>query len=217
MSKTSSSIEPRGIRNNNPGNIRESGEHWQGLNGSDGTFAIFKEPKWGVRAMATILINYQRKHNLETIQDIIYRWAPPHENATDSYADTVASHVGVDVLAKVDVLNPQIMLPMVKSMIAVENGKQPYTDDQILEGLILAGVDVKKETKPLIESRTLHGAGMGMFGTVLGMLLEHQDIAISVASMLSPGIAAAAPKLLAVIGFAYAAYARVDDAKKGVK
>ncbi len=217
MTPKNSTMQPRGIRNNNPMNIEYGDDHWQGLTGSDGRFAVFKDMKWGVRAATVILINYQRKYKLETIQDLIFRWAPPHENASDSYADAVASHVGVDVLQKVDVLDPAIMLPMLKAMITVENGKNPIDDSVILDGMQLAGVDVKKEVKPLIKSRTLHGVGVGMVGTVVGFVLSNQDMVLSVTAMISPGAALVLPHILSLLGLAYAAYARIDDAQNGVK
>ena len=70
---------PRGIRNRNPGNIRKSGDRWKGLAPlqSDPAFFIFETPLWGIRAMATILRNYQRRHGLKSLVQIIGRWAPP--------------------------------------------------------------------------------------------------------------------------------------------
>ena len=45
---------PRGIRNHNPGNI-DKGADWEGLaddQSSDSRFCVFKDPVWGIRAMA---------------------------------------------------------------------------------------------------------------------------------------------------------------------
>ena len=55
-------IKPRGIRNNNPGNI-ECGSPWQGLRTqkerTDNRFAQFTDPVFGIRALACVLITYQ--------------------------------------------------------------------------------------------------------------------------------------------------------------
>lgn len=69
----------RGIRNNNPGNIRR-GEDWKGLvrdgQDTDEAFCRFVAPEYGIRAMVLILRRYRQKHNLNTISEIIRRWAP---------------------------------------------------------------------------------------------------------------------------------------------
>ena len=53
---------PRGIRNNNPGNIRWSNDQWKGLipkdQASDKAFCVFRSPEYGIRAMARILRKY---------------------------------------------------------------------------------------------------------------------------------------------------------------
>ena len=50
----------RGIRNNNPGNIRVSKDQWEGMTGDDGAFVIFDSPESGVRALAKNLQSYGR-------------------------------------------------------------------------------------------------------------------------------------------------------------
>ncbi len=93
----------RALRNNNPGNI-VAGEPWMGLMPPDqmspeqqaeDRFAVFKAPMWGFRALALILMNYSVKHGINTVQDIIARWAPPVENDTAAYVDAVAKAIGV--------------------------------------------------------------------------------------------------------------------------
>lgn len=130
---TGSTSGSRGIRNNNPGNIRKSADKWQGLATAqnDPAFFQFTEAKWGVRAMAKILLNYERKYGLKTARQLITRWAPGHENPTDTYVTFVASHAGV--LAD-EVLDVADHLPaLVTAIIRFENGKMPYTPDQIIE------------------------------------------------------------------------------------
>jgi hypothetical protein len=211
-----STRQPRGIRNNNPGNIESSQDVWQGIAGNDGRFAKFTDVKWGIRAMAKVLITYQKRHGLETIQDMIFRWAPPVENKTDSYVDVVATACGKDALEPVDVTQESVMLPMIKAMIAVENGLQPYTDAQIKEGLALAGVDCKKDVKPLTQSRTMQGVAVAGAGFV-GMILEQQDLIVSLAGLINPAFATVLPQILVAVGLARAAYARWDDEQKGIK
>lgn len=68
-------MTPRGIRNNNPGNL-DNTNPWQGLvaNPAEPRFATFKDPTWGVRALAVTLITYHDKRKakdgsrIDTIQ-----------------------------------------------------------------------------------------------------------------------------------------------------
>lgn len=141
---------PRGIRNNNPGNIRWSNDQWKGLipkdQASDKSFCVFRTPEYGIRAMTRILRRYTQypgipnvgKPNIDTVREIISRWAPPNENNTEAYIQSVAKSVGVAANSPIDVFDSAIMLKLLKAIIAHENGQQPYTDAQILAGINLA-------------------------------------------------------------------------------
>ena len=135
--------EPRGIRNNNPGNIRW-GDSWQGLvdisNRTDKSFCQFVSAKWGIRALAKILLVYQDKHGLDTVEKIINRWAPPVENNTEAYVQAVAQYMNVDSTAQIDVRKEALMRPLVEGIIKHENGEMPYSRATIDQGLVLAGV-----------------------------------------------------------------------------
>lgn len=85
--------QPRGVRNNNPLNIR-SGSHWLGLKESqDKEFCTFVAIEWGVRAAVKILRSYARQ-GIHTVADIIQTWAPPIENNTNRYIQIVCSRTG---------------------------------------------------------------------------------------------------------------------------
>lgn len=124
----------RGLRNNNPGNIR-IGANWQGMaaNQSDPAFVVFESPEWGIRAMGRVLLNYQRLYGLNTVKGIIDRWAPPNENNTAAYQQHVAELIGVAVDEPFQ-LQPNL-LQLVKAIIKHENGIQPYSDALIQDGL----------------------------------------------------------------------------------
>lgn len=145
---------PRGIRNNNPGNIDRTKEKWQGMaedQSGDPRFIVFKTPEWGIRAMAKTLLTYQNAHKLNTVKKIINRWAPPVENDTSAYVNTIAKAVGVKPTDVIDLDSMEVMLPLVKAMIKHENGVQPYSDAVITTGLRRAGVSDAKPA-PLIKS-----------------------------------------------------------------
>ena len=90
--------QPRGLRNNNPLNIRRSADKWQGLKAQqeDREFFQFSEMKWGWRAAFRLLCHtYYGKYKLRTIRAIITRWAPPKENDTQYYIRSVAERTGI--------------------------------------------------------------------------------------------------------------------------
>jgi len=129
--------QPRGIRNNNPGNIRH-GDQWVGLatEQEDPSFCSFIKPEYGIRAMGKILVNYQRRYGINTVRGIINRWAPPVENDTDAYVVHVADVVGVDPDEKVVVAD--VLAKLIPVIIKHENGQMPYSDEQIAKGIEMA-------------------------------------------------------------------------------
>jgi hypothetical protein len=131
---------PRGIRNNNPGNIRRSSDRWKGLHPqqTDPEFFVFEAPVWGIRAMAVILANYQRRHGLQTVAQIIGRWAPKSENHTGAYIAVVADRLGVTPRTALDLTDAEQLAGLIKAMIRVECGRQPYSDDLIRRAIALA-------------------------------------------------------------------------------
>lgn len=128
---------PRGIRNNNPGNIRFANINWQGLATppSDGEFCIFTEPKFGIRALAKLLRNYNRFYGIRTIKRIIARYAPSTENNTAAYIAAVCRAMECDDSTQLDMENDAVMLALIKAIIKHENGQQPYTDEELQEGI----------------------------------------------------------------------------------
>lgn len=146
---------PRGIRNNNPGNIEVTRPRtpWQGRvlpdsALSDGRFEQFVHARGGIRALARTLITYQDKHGCDTVRKIIARWAPPVENDTGAYVRMVAQHLGVDPGETIDVQQYAVMRPLVEAIIRHENGDPTrfgrrawYERDVIDAGLRLAGIE----------------------------------------------------------------------------
>lgn len=131
----------RGLRNHNPGNLRRTRDKWQGLAKvqSDAEFFQFVAPQWGIRALAKVLLSYERK-GLNTVEEIVSRFAPSSENKTDAYILHVAAKLDVQPNDYIDVDDLAVMRPLVEAIILHENGRQPYSAGVILEGLRLAGV-----------------------------------------------------------------------------
>ena len=90
--------ESRGIRNNNPLNIRRNPRNrWRGLRKeqTDKSFCQFTEMKWGLRAAIRLMENYIRR-GAQTPRQIISRWAPPSENNTSGYITQACQRAGLD-------------------------------------------------------------------------------------------------------------------------
>lgn len=126
---------PRGIRNNNPGNLDyHDGATWRGLanppyelreDGSRGRFCAFKTPFFGLRALCKVLLTYQSKHGLRTIRQMIERWAPTTENDTDAYVKRVAKHIGLPADMKI-VFDRAVLALMAQAIARHENGGEFY-------------------------------------------------------------------------------------------
>ena len=88
-------MQPRGIRNNNPLNIRHSADQWQGAREEqkDKSFVQFKSMAYGYRAAWKTLQSYYNRFSMQsrafTIKNIIGRWAPLKENDTEAYIRSV--------------------------------------------------------------------------------------------------------------------------------
>lgn len=128
--------EPRGIRNNNPGNLVKSDIPWDGkVAGTDSRFESFATPEQGIAALARNLITYSNRHGLRTVESIINRWAPPKENQTGAYAAAVAKDLGVKPGDEIDLGNETTLLRLTQAIIRHENGKQPYAETEIAAGV----------------------------------------------------------------------------------
>lgn len=84
-----------GISRNNPGNIVKTGVLWEGQVKGKGRFAHFKDAHFGLRALGIVLIRYQQYHNIKTVEKLVARFAPAHENDVSSYENFVARHLGL--------------------------------------------------------------------------------------------------------------------------
>lgn len=86
---------PRGLRNNNPLNIRHSRDCFQGeVPGSDRAFKTFSSMAYGYRAAFVVLGSYLACGR-NTVEKIIRAWAPPTENNTEGYIAHVVQRSGV--------------------------------------------------------------------------------------------------------------------------
>ena len=122
----------RGLRNNNPLNIRRSKDEWQGIatTQTDKEFVQFQSMAYGYRAAWRTLNTYykrlrERKKHF-TVENIIHRWAPPKENNTNRYIRTVLLLSGIggqeNLLPPDNVIGYERLSKLIAAMTVVENG-----------------------------------------------------------------------------------------------
>lgn len=125
---------PRGLRNNNPGNIRINNDLFQGevRPSKDKSFKQFETMAYGYRAMFKVLSNYYNKYRLNTIRKMINRWAPPEDgNHTEKYIKTVSDYSGIPADDPINVNNREQMIRIVVGMSRMENGRDADMSDVI--------------------------------------------------------------------------------------
>lgn len=121
------SKQPRGLRNNNPGNIRNSQRtDWQGevdeASKNDKSFEEFETIAYGYRALIKLLQNYRKLHGCQTMADFIKRWAPETENNTSAYIKRVCTEMQVPTTYVPDVNDKTTMCAFAAAISQVENG-----------------------------------------------------------------------------------------------
>lgn len=128
-------LKPRGLRNNNPTNLRLTSIGWEGKvpnqYNTDGEFEQFFEDVYGIRAgFRNMKTQIARGH--DRLSSLISIWAPPSENNTQAYINQVARQTGFEPSAKIR-FRKEDMLPIMEAVIRHENGKQPYSQEKLEE------------------------------------------------------------------------------------
>ena len=143
-------MQPRGIRNNNPLNIRHSADQWQGAceEQKDKSFVQFKTMAYGYRAAWKTLQSYYNRFCAQsrafTVRNIIGRWAPPMENDTEAYVHSVMRLSGIG--GKENLLPPENvdsygrLSKMIAAMTCIECGirMNQVDEEAIFQGYKLA-------------------------------------------------------------------------------
>lgn len=132
---------PRGLRNNNPGNIIIAGNAWQGkipvAQNTDGHFEQFTNLYSGLRALAKLLVNNVNAGQ-NTIRKILVSYAPAFENNTGGYIDFVAAQTGKGADEPIN-LNTATLAALMRAICEQENGKAQadtyITQDDILQAI----------------------------------------------------------------------------------
>jgi hypothetical protein len=121
-----------GIKNNNPGNIRD----WPGTIKKDG-FAVFSSIEDGMKAAAKNLEAYQDKHGINTLSGILHRWAPTGDgtNNPDNYTKYMAQATGLGANEMLDLHNKTIQAKILKNLTRFEHGREAVSEKQTYDML----------------------------------------------------------------------------------
>ena len=138
---------PRGIRNNNPLNIRRSKDKWKGMRAlqSDAQFCQFESLEWGWRAAFYLLTRtYYHKYRLFTIRAIVQKWAPAIENNTKAYIANVSRLTGIDPDEPIGIPSdqPARWIALGTAMAIQENGIESLDYFAMLRGWELCRADI---------------------------------------------------------------------------
>jgi len=139
-----------GLRNNNPGNLIRTNIAWQGKiphsANPDKRFEQFENIHWGLRAMLKDLINDINKGK-NTVKLLISEYAPPSENDTKAYINSVATTLGVAPTERLKEINSAFLLRLSRAILKVELGtaNTQVTDSDIVKAITMLG-DVSTST-----------------------------------------------------------------------
>jgi len=132
----------RGVRNNNPGNIKKSFNSWLGkIKSTDPEFEQFNSIIMGLRACMINLRTYYNKYGLNTIRKIINRWAPGSENNTEKYISSVAGFMSLGSNAQLNLNDKSTLIQLTKAIVKHECSPDhdKITHEDYLEAYNLLG------------------------------------------------------------------------------
>jgi hypothetical protein len=135
---------PLGLRNNNPGNIRDVGIGWEGKIGSNKGFVVFDDVSWGIRAMMINLHTSITIHENDSLYKYITRYAPPIENDTAKYIQIVSQKTGIESNEKIHFDFEKLKL-ILRAQFDVELGPKYsalITNEDIHEGFSRLNINV---------------------------------------------------------------------------
>ena len=129
----------RAERNNNPGNLEFRGQRGATREDGEGRFAKFGSAEEGVAALARQLQLYGSR-GIDTIEEIISKYAPASENNTSAYINAMVNRLKVSANQQLDLNDPQVLSGLIQGISRHEAGRSFLSDQQVMTGLTMAGV-----------------------------------------------------------------------------
>jgi hypothetical protein len=115
---------PRGLRNNNPGNIVMAANDWKGKvptsQNTDGKFEQFIAYEYGIRAMIVLLTNYINRYGLKTIPTIVERWCSGGCDI-NAYRNSMAQSTGLSLNQPL-IADRDTVKRLIRGIVQVEQG-----------------------------------------------------------------------------------------------
>lgn len=134
--RAQSSNAPRGIRNNNPGNLnyaKQSGATKE--SGPNGRFAVFNSMTEGISALYKQIQLYFRR-GTDTISEIVNKYAPASDNNNVmAYINSLVKATGKGAHESLANSDMSTIFRLLKGIISHENGKGYVSDDEIMRGI----------------------------------------------------------------------------------
>ncbi len=152
----------RGLRNNNPGNIRPVRNQ-----PNDGAFAIYRTPEEGWGALGRQLKGYANA-GLDNVASIISKYAPAADhNETGPYIQSVTANMsrrlGSDVgaLTRLDLSDPRVLKALMQSITEHENfrGASQYFEGASFDKEVLAAAQSQWRSKVVNERDKIPSRG----------------------------------------------------------
>ena len=152
----------RGLRNNNPGNIRPVRNQ-----PNDGAFAIYRTPEEGWGALGRQLKGYANA-GLDNVASIISKYAPAADhNETGPYIQSVTANMsrrlGSDVgaLTRLDLSDPRVLKALMQSITEHENfrGASQYFEGTSFDKEVLAAAQSQWRSKVVNERDKIPSRG----------------------------------------------------------
>ena len=124
----------RGLRNNNPLNIRNGYSRWEGKakEQTDPAFVCFTNMAMGYRAawklFYSYMLRFRDKGQQFCLNNIIARWAPPSENNPSEYVRSIIRLTNYKICGQQNLPAPDtkegrlVLTEIISAMTCVENG-----------------------------------------------------------------------------------------------
>ncbi|EDR3660154.1 TPA: hypothetical protein ACW5L2_002573 [Salmonella enterica subsp. enterica serovar Paratyphi B] len=147
---------PRGIRNNNPGNLNYAGQAGATMEGGEGgRFAVFESMQHGVAALYKQLQLYF-KRGINTLSSIVKTYAPASDNNNvDAYISALTKATGKGANEVLDSGDTATIARLMKGIVDHENGKGYISSSDIMGGIQLgAGSSASRNMPAAAGSQT---------------------------------------------------------------
>ncbi|MFM7945872.1 hypothetical protein [Hafnia paralvei] len=140
---------PRGIRNNNPGNLNFAGQSGATKEGGEGgRFAVFESMEHGVAALYRQLQLYF-KRGVNTLSSIVKTYAPASDgNNVDAYVSALSKATGKGANETIDAGDTTTIARLMKGIVDHENGKGYISSSDIMGGIQLGAASSAARNAP---------------------------------------------------------------------